>query len=454
MFQHLQSCNNKLQELILEIGNIDSVVTKTMVESMIHQAVKVKENLKTCSISQINAQIIDNLKLEFKNREVYTALETEYSLYKLDEPHRIATAVSHETSSLKHENDTLKYQLGALTREKDAAVDTFKTSVEFDQYVMALPQERIPALHNFPLAVESTTSSMQKQIDKLHSEIYSRDITIQTYQQNQSIAADAASRAADMVQANLVSSLTTQISDLECQLEKSRSEASWQRNLDTLQNGSKSGTSMEHYVIDSINSLYKSTLIADRTGSDGKSLDIRLKSTECDIAGIEVKNNKEVAKPEEYRTFEQVATKLCKEENITIFAFMQFTDNPRFTPIEIIDQISFKIIKLTIFRQDRLLIEAGISNMVTLIVQLHARNIAGDNNDELDKQTDEYIIDTDNAFNIGDAISTRMLDLSKELDQMNKVMRNKCDDIKRIRGIKRKVDKVKSNTVVPKSSVV
>jgi len=47
-----------------------------------------------------------------------------------------------------------------------------------------------------------------------------------------------------------------------------------------------------------------------------------------------------------------------------------------------------------------------------------------------------------------------MLDLSKELDQMNKVMRNKCDDIKRIRGIKRKVDKVKSNTVVPKSSVV
>mmetsp|Transcript_26208 Transcript_26208/g.76017 ORF Transcript_26208/g.76017 Transcript_26208/m.76017 type:complete len:134 (+) Transcript_26208:13839-14240(+) len=133
---------------------------------------------------------------------------------------------------------------------------------------------------------------------------------------------------------------------------------------------------------------------------------------------------------------------------------MQFTDNPRFTPIEIIDQISFKIIKLTIFRQDRLLIEAGISNMVTLIVQLHARNIAGDNNDELDKQTDEYIIDTDNAFNIGDAISTRMLDLSKELDQMNKVMRNKCDDIKRIRGIKRKVDKVKSNTVVPKSSVV
>ena len=454
MFQHLQSCNNKLQEIITELGNIDAVVTKTMVESMIHQAVKVKENLKSSSAAQINSQIIDNLKTEFKQKEEYVALETEYSLYKLDEPHRITTAVSIETASLKHENESLKHKLETLEREKNEAVDTFKASIEFDQYVLSLPLERIPALKNFTLAVESTTSSMQKQIDNLQSEIHARDVTIQTYQQNQSIAADAATRAVDMVQAKLVSDLTTRVNELEGQLEQSKAEATWQRNLDTLQNGSKSGTSMEHYVIDSINSIYKTTLIAERTGSDGKSLDVRLKSTECDIAGIEVKNNKEVAKPEEYRTFEQVANKLCKEDNILIFAFMQFTDNPRFAPIEIIDQISHKIIKLTIFRQDRLLIEAGISNMITLILQLHARNIAGGNNDELDQNTDEYIIDTDNAFTVSDAISTRLLDLSKELDQMNKIMRNKCDEIKRTRGIKRKVDKVKSNTVIPKSNVV
>ena len=74
MFQHLQSCNHKLQELITELGNIDAVVTKTMVESMIHQAVKVKENLKSSSAAQINSQIIDNLKTEFKQKEEYVFL--------------------------------------------------------------------------------------------------------------------------------------------------------------------------------------------------------------------------------------------------------------------------------------------------------------------------------------------------------------------------------------------
>lgn len=447
MFQHLQSCTQKLNELVDEVNLVDTVVAKTMVESMIHQAVKVKELLSISSSAQINAQIIENIKSVCKSAEDYAALEKELLLYKVDMESKINTEVSLATVNLKYENEVLRRQVNDITIEKETAVETFKSSSEYNQLVMNMPPERVASLSYFPTAVSHATANMEKQLDALHTEV-------SFYRQNQSVAADAATRAADLVQTTLVTELTEKISNLEQELEKSQEEASWQRNLDTLQNGSKSGTIMEHYVIDQINSLYKTTLIAERTGSDGKSLDIRLKSTEHDIAGIEVKNNKDNAKPEEYRTFEQVANKLCKENNITIFAFMQFTDNHKFVPIEIIDHISHKIIKLTIFRQDRLLIEANISNMITLILQLHARNLAGDHHDELDTHTNEYIMDTDNYFNISDAISTRMCDLSKELDQMNKIMRNKCDDIKRTRGIKRKVDKVKSNTVVPKSNIV
>jgi len=459
---------NELTSLLYTLERKDNNFFEQLCDNLIAQVSQLLDVINKTSQDETSA--INLIRKELEDFKSYANLQHEFNLYKDMESERIRNAVLAETSILLYENLNMEKQITSIGINTRDTIEAYKNNGGFDDYILNLPVERISAMKNFSKAVDNAMLPFKTQIDELNNKLEQKNTIISEQTKLQSVAHDTATCITDQLSSRLLTmsdiqnfacTLHEQITEknslveqLQHELSIAQTNASWQRNIDTLQLGTVAGNNMEHYVIDIINSLYNNSITAYRVGSDGKSLDIRLKTIDNDIAGIEVKNNKDYAKPEEYRTFEQVSNKLFSDKGIFIFIFLQFTDSNKFTPIEIINCTNYYIVKSTIYRQDKLLIEAGVCNLITLVIQLYQQNKKSSPNELHYKEIDEYIIATDHVVTITDAISNRLIGLSQELDQMNKIMRGKCETIKNTRNIKRKFDKVKSNTVIPKHNLI